>query len=96
MKKTLVIALGGNAIKKSNEEETVEEQFRNLKDACECIPEMIRNGYRLVLTYGNGSQAGNLLIQQENTNYLVPTQPLYIVGVMTQGQLGVEAVIDKD
>jgi len=45
-------------------------------------------GYKLIVTHGNGPQAGNLLIQQEEGNKLVPAMPMYIVGAMTQGQIG--------
>jgi len=45
-------------------------------------------GYKLIITHGNGPQAGNLLIQQEEGNKLVPAQPMDIVGAMTQGQIG--------
>jgi carbamate kinase len=88
MGKTIVIALGGNAIKKANEEGTVEEQLRNVQGTCRHIAKIIKKGYRVVLTHGNGPQAGNLLIQQEEAKKLVPPQPLDIVGAMTQGQIG--------
>jgi carbamate kinase len=88
MAKTIMIALGGNAIKQADEEGTAEEQFRNVSETCKHITEIIKRGYRLVLTHGNGPQAGNLLIQQEETNGIVPSQPLDIVGAMTQGQIG--------
>ena len=85
---SLVIALGGNAIKKAEEEGTYEEQLRNVKETCKQILEVIVRGYRVVITHGNGPQAGNLLIQQEDSVRLVPTQPLDVVGAMTQGQIG--------
>ncbi len=86
--KSLVIALGGNAIKKAEEEGTYEEQLRNVKETCKQILEVILRGYRVVITHGNGPQAGNLLIQQEEGARLVPIQPLDAIGAMTQGQIG--------
>ncbi|RLI22223.1 carbamate kinase [Candidatus Bathyarchaeota archaeon] len=88
MSKTIVIALGGNAIKKASEEGTAEQQFRNVKVTCKHILEIVKRGYRVVITHGNGPQVGNLLIQQEEAKGLVPPQPLDILGAMTQGQIG--------
>jgi carbamate kinase len=86
--KTIVVALGGNAIKQADEKGTAEEQFRNVSKTCKSVAEIAKRGYRVVLTHGNGPQAGNLLIQQEETKKLVPAQPLDVVGGMTQGQIG--------
>lgn len=88
MGKTVVVALGGNAIKKADEKGTAEEQLRNLRVTCGQIVEIIKRGYKVVITHGNGPQVGNLLIQQEEGSRLVPPQPLDIVGSMTQGQIG--------
>jgi carbamate kinase len=88
MSKTIVIALGGNAIKKPKEMGTPEEQFRNVRETCKQILEIIKTGYKVVITHGNGPQAGNLLIQQEEASEIVPTQSLDVVVAMTQGQIG--------
>ena len=88
MNKTVVIALGGNAIKKADERGTAEQQLRNVKTTCKHILEIIKKGYRVVITHGNGPQVGNLLIQQEEAEKLVPPQPLDVLGAMTQGQIG--------
>lgn len=88
MGKRVVIALGGNAIKQREEKGTAEEQIRNVRGACRQIAEIIRRGYEVVLTHGNGPQVGNLAIQQELAEDVVPPQPLVILGAMTQGQIG--------
>lgn len=86
--KVLVVALGGNAIKQADEVGTAEEQFRNIQTTCRHILEMIRDGYTVIITHGNGPQVGNLMIQQEEGGEIVPPQPLDILGAMTQGQIG--------
>ena len=88
MRKTIVVALGGNAIKQANEKGTVEEQFANVYTTCEQLIKLLRAGYRLVITHGNGPQAGALLIQQESSVPEIPAQPLDVVTGMTQGQVG--------
>ena len=87
-KKLVVIALGGNAIKQAHEKGTAEEQFKNVEITCEQLVKMNALGYKLIITHGNGPQAGTLLIQQEEGKELVPAMPMDIVGAMTQGQIG--------
>ncbi|MBN1838032.1 MAG: carbamate kinase [Spirochaetales bacterium] len=86
--KLIVIALGGNAIKQAHEHGTTEEQFRNVDVTARQIAKIAKAGYRLVITHGNGPQAGALLIQQEETDAVVPAQTLAVCGAMTQGQIG--------
>lgn len=88
MRKVIVIALGGNAIKQADEKGTVEEQLKNVATTCSQLVSMLKYGHRLIITHGNGPQAGNLLIQQEAATDEVPAQPMDIVGAMTQGQIG--------
>lgn len=86
----LLIALGGNAIKQAHEQGTTEEQFRNCRVTTRLIAEIVkrmRPEDRLVITHGNGPQAGNLLVQQEQGKDKVPAQSMDIVGAMTQGQI---------
>jgi carbamate kinase len=86
--KRVMIALGGNAIKQSHEKGTYEEQMANVETASSQIAEIARGGYEIVITHGNGPQVGNLAIQQEQGAHMVPAQPLFILGSMTQGQIG--------
>ena len=88
MSKRIVVALGGNAIKKREERGTCEEQFRNIETACNVIMKLIKEGYNVVITHGNGPQSGNLMIQQEMAKKKVPPMPMDVVGAMTQGQIG--------
>jgi len=88
VRKIIVVALGGNAIKQADEKGTVEEQRRNVAITCRQLVSMLKYGHRVVVTHGNGPQAGNLLIQQEAGVAEVPAQPMDIVGAMTQGQIG--------
>jgi len=87
-KKLVVIALGGNAIKQAGEKGTAEEQFANVAVTCDQLVKMNKLGYKLIITHGNGPQAGDLLIQQEEGQQFVPAQPMDVVGAMTQGQIG--------
>ncbi|MCB5230621.1 MAG: carbamate kinase [Candidatus Cloacimonas sp.] len=89
MKKTAVLALGGNAILKVGEKGTVEEQLANTRESMKGIVGLIKEGYNLAITHGNGPQVGNFLIQQQagisrNINPL----PLSFLNAATEGTMG--------
>lgn len=86
--KKIVIALGGNAIKQWNQEGSAEEQLENLRRSCSHMMKIVKKGYPIVITHGNGPQVGNLLIQQERSVREIPPQPLDVCDAMTQGQIG--------
>lgn len=88
MRKIIVVALGGNAIKQADEKGTSEEQFRNVEITCSHLVRMLRRGHRLVITHGNGPQSGTLMLQQEAAAPDAPPMPLDVVVAMTQGQIG--------
>jgi carbamate kinase len=94
-KPLLLIALGGNALIQKGQTGTAEEQFANLKRPMQQIARLSRD-YRVVITHGNGPQAGNLLLQQESCRE-VPDMPLEIIVAMTQGQIGymIESTLDR-
>ena len=87
-KGVIVAALGGNAILQSHEKGSFEEQYGHVRHTSEQLYRIWEAGYTLVVTHGNGPQAGNLLIQQEEAVAQVPAQNLHCVGAMTQGQVG--------
>jgi len=91
MQKTIVIALGGNAILQRNQKGTYEEQMKNVRKTAKQIVDIIaKNEYRVVLTHGGGPQVGNLLLQQDAGEklYNVPAQPMDVCAVMTYSQIG--------
>jgi carbamate kinase len=86
--KRIAVALGGNAIQQAHQRGTSEEQLENIRITCHHIVVMIKEGHKIVITHGNGPQIGNLLIQQEEANGRVPSQPMHCCGAMSQGQIG--------
>ena len=88
MNKLLVVALGGNAIKSAKERGTNEEQFRNVRKTTAHLAKLVKEGYGLVITHGNGPQVGNILIQNEAAKELVPPLPMDVCGAESQGQIG--------
>ncbi len=96
MKPVLLIALGGNALIRSGEEGTVQEQFANLRNPAVQMARLARD-WRLVITHGNGPQVGNLLLQQECCAK-APKLPLELLVAQTQGQIGymIESTLDEE
>jgi carbamate kinase len=84
----IVVALGGNAILRSKQLSSYEEQFDNVRRTCRQVVQLIADGYQPIFTHGNGPQVGNLLIQNEAAASLVPAVPLDVCGAETQGQIG--------
>lgn len=88
MKDTIVIALGGNAIIREGQKGTIKEQYENIEESCGYIADLIEEGYKVIITHGNGPQIGNILIQNEAAKDLAPTSPIDVCVAETQGQLG--------
>ena len=88
-KKTVVVALGGNAIIQPGQEGTFEEQMVNVHVTCEQLAHMVESGdYRVVVTHGNGPQVGNLLLQNEAGKDVAAPMPLFALGAESQGFIG--------
>ena len=95
-KPILLVALGGNALIRKGEAGTVAQQFKNLSIPIRQIAKLSQ-GYRIIITHGNGPQVGNLLLQQESCG-TVPRLPLEILVAQTQGQIGymIESTLDSE
>jgi len=106
-RKTIVVALGGNAIIEEGTEGTMPEQFENTRRSMDAIVGLIADGHRVVLSHGNGPQAGIHLIRHEAASSQVPPSPLNVIVADTQGSMGymiaqclanalIKAKIEKD
>lgn len=90
MKKIAVVAFGGNALLRGNEEGTIEQQEKHTLDTCAKILHLIRKDYELVITHGNGPQVGNILLRNEAgyNQFKIPKMPLDICVADSQGGIG--------
>jgi carbamate kinase len=79
MSKTIVIALGGNAILRKGQKPTMQVQEKNTENAMKKLFPLIKKN-RVVITHGNGPQAGYLMLQQG--------APLDVIDAETEGQIG--------
>src|SRR5205807_8108587 len=67
-----VLALGGNAIIRRNQEGTFEEQYENVKSTTTQIATLVNDGLRIGIVHGNGTQIGATVIRLEIAR---PTAP---------------------
>lgn len=90
MEKLAVVAFGGNAILRGNEEGTIEQQEKNASETLENLVYLIKDGYELVITHGNGPQVGNILMRNDAGEqvYQIPQMPLDICVADSQGGIG--------
>jgi carbamate kinase len=63
--KTAVIAVGGNALIHEGQAGTIAEQFVNARDTAMHVGALVSDGWRVVLTHGNGPQVGFILRRSE-------------------------------
>lgn len=83
----IVVALGGNAI--LTDDASAMAQQKTLADTSLHLIELIKQGYEVIVSHGNGPQVGNLLIQQHNdATEKNPAMPLNTCVAMTQGSIG--------
>ena len=86
MSKKLVIALGGNALGK-----TPEEQLELVKETAKTIVDLSLKGYDIIVGHGNGPQVGmiNLAMDFSSTHGgKTPAMPFPECGAMSQGYIG--------
>lgn len=82
----IVIALGGNALGK-----TPDEQLNLLSNVAKIIVELIKDGNEIVLTHGNGPQVGQIALAMEYASSGeagTPSMPFPECGSMSQGYIG--------
>jgi carbamate kinase len=82
------VALGGNAILKYKKGGAAEEQFENVRRTSEYLVRMIREGYKIIITHGNGPQIGDILVRNERCSDVLPSMPLDVLGAESQGMIG--------
>lgn len=90
MTKLAVIALGGNALLRSNQKGTYQEQIKNVTETCKSLTRLIKQDYHIVIGHGNGPQVGNVMLQHEagKKQFEVADMPMDFCVSETQGSIG--------
>lgn len=84
----MVVALGGNAISRPEEEGNVDQQFTNSRRTARALADLIAQGHQLVITHGNGPQIGNFLLRNEAAAGLIYPLPMEVAVAHVQGGMG--------
>lgn len=87
-KRTIVVALGGNALQKQGEASSAQQQRVADETVRQLLP-LIQAGHNVAIVHGNGPQVGNIVLHEEAINTAdVPSLPLEDCGAMSQGLIG--------
>lgn len=72
----------------ADEAGTYQDQLANVQRAVVEIVKLIKEGYAVVITHGNGPQVGNLYIQNSLAGEVVPPMPFDVCSAESQGMIG--------
>ena len=86
--RTIVVALGGNAVAPPGERPTIANQFRHTRESLAPIVELARLGWRIALVHGNGPQVGDALARTEIAAPRIEPLPLGVLVAATAGWMG--------
>ncbi len=89
MKKIAMVAFGGNALLRSGQKGTYQEQIANVEQTCEQLYNLVARGYFLAIGHGNGPQVGTVMLQQEAGRKVfdLAAMPMDFCGAQTQGSI---------
>jgi carbamate kinase len=88
LKRTAVVALGGNALSPPGERSTIADQFRHTRESLAAIVDLARDGWHLCVVHGNGPQVGDELVRNEVARTHVEPLPLGVLVAATAGWIG--------
>ncbi|MCL5996944.1 MAG: carbamate kinase [Chloroflexi bacterium] len=80
--------MGGNSLILDEHHRTVPDQYAATVETCRHLADMMRMGWQIVLTHGNGPQVGFILRRSELARHELHEVPLDYCGADTQGAIG--------
>lgn len=84
----VVIAIGGNSLIKDDRHRTVLDQYNAVGETARHIVPIVSEGYRVVVTHGNGPQVGFILLRSDLAREVLHQVPLANCVADTQGAIG--------
>lgn len=89
MKRTIVVAIGGNSLITDRSHQTVPDQYHAIEATCGHLTALLQErDVRLVITHGNGPQVGFILQRSELASATLHQVPLDSCVADTQGAIG--------
>jgi len=95
MKKLAVVALGGNALLRDYEKGTIEQQESHTAETIENLLFLVKEGYDLIITHGNGPQVGNILMRNDAGEQLYGITPMPLDVCVADSQGGIGYMIER-
>ena len=87
-RRTVVVAIGGNALSPSGESASVTNQFRHTRESLASIVNLARAGWKIAIVHGNGPQVGDELLRNGVARNEVEQLPLGVLVAATAGWIG--------
>ena len=89
-KKVAVVAIGGNSLIKSKQQQTVQDQYKAAEETALHLVDMIEAGWDIAVGHGNGPQVGFILRRSEIAAKVegMHELPLDVCGADSQGAIG--------
>ena len=84
----VVIAIGGNSLIKDDRHRSVLDQYNAVGETARHIVPIVSEGYRVVVTHGNGPQVGFILLRSDLARKVLHQVPLANCVADTQGAIG--------
>lgn len=84
----VIVAIGGNSLISDAKHMTVLDQYKAAGQTSHHIAAMVKEGYRIVITHGNGPQVGFILMRSEIAKTQLHQVPLESCVADTQGAIG--------
>ncbi len=88
MQPTALIAIGGNALIRTDEPASAGGERVHVAEVCRAIGGIVAGGWNVVITHGNGPQVGAALLRSERAADEAYSLPLDVCVASTQGELG--------
>jgi carbamate kinase len=86
--RTAVVAFGGNALVTDDKHQSIPNQYETVSRTVPHLIDLIEQGWRLVVSHGNGPQVGFILRRSELSQEEVDPVPVDYAVADTQGAIG--------
>lgn len=87
-RESVLVALGGHALVRPGREASVPEEAAAAEEVAAFVADLVLEGRRVVLTHGNGPQAGHALARSDAARGRAYPLPLDVCVAQTQGEIG--------
>src|SRR5688500_8667564 len=86
--RTIVVALGGNALQPEGARGDIHQQFRHTRESLGAVVDLAGKGWRIAIVHGSGAQIGGERRRRERARSHMATPPVGAAGASTAGWIG--------